>query len=143
MKALIYASEYITHKTEQVFRELDVQTVTFPGESSIGNHAYLKEYTKNIDLVIIDITIQNAEYWCRLFGRVYFVPLVILFNRYSVNWNIMDNFEAIGFIELESGEEEYRIRIKRMVDFVHNRLKYRESGLSPGIIVNAQNIVNS
>ena len=111
MKVLIYGTEMVAGRISPLLKEMGIETVAISGDMTGANLNYLLSNQTDIGLAILDTNEDHSRRLCSFFGRLGYIPIALLVNSDSADWEWLCDCNASAYISLEAGKEEFASRL--------------------------------
>jgi hypothetical protein len=102
MRALFFGRDVLEQRISAIINGLEIDVVK--------NHKFDNVHG-DYDLAIIDMSTENAEAACHSVSDSLEIPLVLIVKDKGIDWQRMDQLNAIGFIRETDSTEEMVARI--------------------------------
>jgi hypothetical protein len=111
MKVLIYGTEMVAGRISPLLKEMGIETVAISGDMTGANLNYLLTNLTDIGLAILDTNEECINRLCPFLSRLGYIPIALLVNGDSADWEWLCDCDASAYISLEAGKEEFASRL--------------------------------
>ena len=115
MKVLIYGTEMVAGRISPLLKEMGIEMVTISGEMTGANMNRLLSNLTDIGLAILDMNEECINHLCPFLSRLGYIPLVLLINSDTADWEWLCGCDASAYISLEAGKEEFASRLQVVI----------------------------
>ena len=115
MKVLIYGTEMVAGSISPLLKEMGIETVAISGDMTGSNLNYLLSNLTDIGLAILDTNEECINHLCPFLSRLGYIPIALLVNSDTADWEWLCDCDASAYISLEAGKEEFASRIQVVI----------------------------
>ena len=115
MKVLIYGTEMVAGRISPLLKEMGIETVAISGDMTGANLNYLLTNLTDIGLAILDTNEECINHLCPFLSRLGYIPIALLVNSDTADWEWLCDCDASAYISLEAGKEEFASRIQVVI----------------------------
>ena len=115
MKVLVYGNELVAGRISPLLKEMGLEMVPVSGDMpGCALDCFLRNMT-DIELAILDTSEEFSGHLCSLLDKVEYIPVALLVNNDTADWEWLGSCEASAYIPLEVGEEEFASRLQLVI----------------------------
>ena len=89
--------------------------VSISGEMTGPNQNCLLRNLTDINLAILDTNEENSHHLCSFLGRLEYIPIALLVNSDTADWEWLGGCAASAYISLETGKDEFNSRLQAVI----------------------------
>jgi len=115
MKVLVYGTEMVTGGISPLLKAMGIEMVAISGEMTGANLNCLLRNLTDIGLAILDANEEYSNILCHFLGRLEYIPITLLVNSDTTDWERLCDCEASAYISLETGKEEFASRLQVII----------------------------
>ena len=115
MKVLVYGTEMVVGRISHLLKEMGIETVTISGEMTGSNLNCLLRNLTDIGLAILDTNEEYSNRLCAFLSRLEYIPIALLVNSDTADWERLCDCEASAYISLETGKDEFASRLQAVI----------------------------
>ncbi len=127
MKVLVYATPIVVKRIKPLLEESKVSVVTIAEKTKEPELSLIAENLSDIGLAILDTTEEYTDSLCFLLGGLCCIPLILLVDGKLADWELLETYEAYGYLHLEAGTGEFNAYLKNILGRIQGTQRLRES----------------
>jgi hypothetical protein len=94
---------------------MGIETVSISGEMTGPNRNCLLRDLTDIRLAILDTNEDHSRHLCSFLGRLEYIPIALLVNNDTADWEWLGGCAASAYISLETGKDEFNSRLQAVI----------------------------
>jgi hypothetical protein len=115
VKVLVYGSAMSAGRISPLLNKMGIETVAVSGDMTGPNRNCLLRDLTDISLAILDTNEEYSHSLCSFLGRLEYIPIALLVNSDTADWEWLCDCDASAYISLETGKDEFNSRLQAVI----------------------------